>query len=70
MKARRRYAGRAADKRVRKRHNHHANRQEANRALAAGEFDSEGLKRWRPLDRWEPRRRLPPPRQGGNGFTR
>jgi hypothetical protein len=48
---------------VLKRHNHHANRQEANRSLSAGDFDSEGLTRWRPLDRWEPRRRQA-------GFTR
>jgi len=61
---RRRRTGRPAPgKRVLKRHNHHANRQEANRALSAGDFDSEGLTRWRPLDRWEPRRRQA-------GFTR
>jgi hypothetical protein len=47
---------------VLKRHNHHANRQEANQALAAGDFDSDRLKRWQPLDRWEPRR--------GAGFKR
>jgi hypothetical protein len=49
--------GKPAGRRVLKRHNHHANRQQANQALAAGDFDSEGLKRWRPLNRWEPRRR-------------
>ena len=53
----RRRSGRPADRRVLKRRHHRANRQEANQALAAGDFDSEGLKRWRPLDRWEPRRR-------------
>ena len=43
----------AAAKRVQKQRNHRWNRQRANRALAAGDFDAETVRRWRRLEAWE-----------------
>jgi hypothetical protein len=43
----------AAEKRVLKQRNHRCNRRRANRALAAGDFDADALRRWRRLEAWE-----------------